>query len=97
MHMVCVCVCVRCLVAGTCFADREATQVRGTSALNRLRHLGLMQREESWQCICENSVLGTLSSSQKTYLQSILHKTEAKRGDVSCPGGQHRLYLPCIG
>jgi CRP-like cAMP-binding protein/glyoxylase-like metal-dependent hydrolase (beta-lactamase superfamily II) len=61
--------------------------VRGTNAIERLRHLGLMQREKSWQVIGANSVLRNLSSAQKTYLQSILRKCEAKRGDIVWEAG----------
>lgn len=62
--------------------------VRDTNAIERLRHLGLMQREESWQAICQNSVLCKMSSSQKTYLQSILHKKDAQRGEVLWETGE---------
>lgn len=62
--------------------------VRNTSAIDRLRHLGLMQREQSWQVICSNSVLGRLSSTQKTYLQSILRKHDSERGEVLWESGQ---------
>jgi CRP-like cAMP-binding protein len=62
--------------------------VRETTALNRLAHLGLMQREESWQTLNCNSVFGSLSSSQKTYLQSILHKRDAFRGELLWEKGE---------
>lgn len=65
------------------FTGREFKHlVRNTTAIERLRHLGLMQRERSWQAICCNSVLKRLSSAQKTYLQSILRRHESVRGDV---------------
>eukprot|EP01006_Ploeotia_vitrea_P034141 TRINITY_DN65715_c3_g15_i1.p1 TRINITY_DN65715_c3_g15~~TRINITY_DN65715_c3_g15_i1.p1 ORF type:complete len:944 (+),score=511.27 TRINITY_DN65715_c3_g15_i1:53-2884(+) len=62
--------------------------VQGTDAIDRLKHLGIMQTEESWQVISSNTVLGKLSSSQKTYLQSILHKRDLKRGEVLWEAGE---------
>jgi len=54
---------------------------RGTDALERLGQLGVMQRTASWQCMMQNSVLKELTSSQKTYLQSLLRRREVKQGE----------------
>ena len=48
--------------------------VRDTNAIERLKQLGAMQRSKSWQVIAANSVLSQMSSSQKTYLQSIMQR-----------------------
>jgi CRP-like cAMP-binding protein len=55
--------------------------VRQTNAIERLKQLGLMQRSKSWQVISANSVLSQLTSSQKTYLQSILQRRNTKVGE----------------
>jgi CRP-like cAMP-binding protein len=56
--------------------------VRRTKAIGRLTHLGQMQREDSWQVIQANTILEKLTSAQKTYLQSILHRRSLQKGDV---------------
>jgi CRP-like cAMP-binding protein len=62
--------------------------VRRTNAIERLKHLGAMQRQQSWQVISCNSILEKLTSAQKTYLQSILHWRELKKGDVLWVAGE---------
>jgi len=56
--------------------------VRRTNAIERLRQLGIIQRTQSWQVISSNSVLAKLTSSQKTYLQSIFQQKEIKTNDT---------------
>jgi len=54
---------------------------RESDAVERLKQLGIMQKSRSWQCIMKNSMLSECTSAQKTYLQSILHTKETKKGE----------------
>jgi CRP-like cAMP-binding protein/phosphoribosyl 1,2-cyclic phosphodiesterase len=56
--------------------------LRGTDVMERMRHLDEMRSQSSWDVINTNSVLATLSSSQKTQLQAILHRRTIKKGEV---------------
>lgn len=56
--------------------------LRGTDVMDRMRHLDEMRSERSWDVINANTVLSTLSSSQKTQLQAILHRREVKAGEI---------------
>jgi CRP-like cAMP-binding protein/glyoxylase-like metal-dependent hydrolase (beta-lactamase superfamily II) len=56
--------------------------IRGTNVVERMRHLDEMRRQRSWDVINTNSVLSTLSSSQKTQLQAILRKRDVASGEV---------------
>jgi len=57
--------------------------VRRTDAIERLRQLAIKHKTgRSWQCIEKNTVLSELSTSQKTYLQSLLKKRIVTKGQV---------------
>eukprot|EP00456_Euglypha_rotunda_P087649 TRINITY_DN8935_c0_g1_i4.p1 TRINITY_DN8935_c0_g1~~TRINITY_DN8935_c0_g1_i4.p1 ORF type:complete len:299 (-),score=28.61 TRINITY_DN8935_c0_g1_i4:27-923(-) len=55
--------------------------VRWTDAVERLKQLGAMQKSKSWQCMMKNTLLSELTSSQKTYLQSILRTRTTRKGE----------------
>jgi len=57
--------------------------VRRSDAMNRLKELAIAHRTgRSWQCLEKNSLLKDLSTSQKTYLQSILKKKIIAKGQM---------------
>ncbi len=56
--------------------------LRGSEMLKRLERLVRVRDEGAWELIGKNSLLGVLSSSQKTQLQSYLSAQEAPEGAV---------------
>ncbi|MBT8492602.1 MAG: cAMP/cGMP-dependent 3',5'-cyclic-AMP/GMP phosphodiesterase [Deltaproteobacteria bacterium] len=64
--------------------DRHAFRylLRGTDIAERLIKLANLRKEYSWQLFDFNSVLSSMSASQKTALQTILDPRETEEGDT---------------
>eukprot|EP00736_Rhodelphis_marinus_P012747 Rmarinus@m.8093 len=56
--------------------------VKRTDIIARLLHLAAVRRQSSWQVISRNSVLGRLTSRQKTRLQEIVEARHFRGGDI---------------
>ncbi len=56
--------------------------LRGSEMLKRLERLVRVRDEGAWELIGQNSVLGSLTSSQKTQLQSALSAIDVAAGEV---------------
>lgn len=69
--------------------------LRGTRIPERLMRLARVREEGTWDLFEKNSVLSLLSSGQKTQLQSLLHPTDVRAGEVLWRAGEHhpRGYL----
>lgn len=62
--------------------DDFLTLLRGSEMLKRLERLVRVRDEGAWELIGRNSVLGSLTSTQKTQLQSSLSAVEVVAGEV---------------
>lgn len=69
--------------------------LRGSEMLTRLERLVRVREEGAWELLAQNSVLASLSSSQKTQLQTYLVHVDVAEGDVLWPEGTvpSRAYL----
>jgi CRP-like cAMP-binding protein/glyoxylase-like metal-dependent hydrolase (beta-lactamase superfamily II) len=73
--------------------------LRGTDIPRRLLRLAQMREERSWELFARNSALGTLTSAQKTQLQSYLDVQPTRAGEVLWPKGRaaEHAYLVDTG
>jgi CRP-like cAMP-binding protein/phosphoribosyl 1,2-cyclic phosphodiesterase len=69
--------------------------LRGSEMLSRLERLVRVRDEGAWELLGKNSVLASLTSSQKTQLQTYLVPREGSEGDVLWAAGDvpSRAYL----
>lgn len=56
--------------------------LRGTDIPQRLVRLARMRSERSWEVFEKNSVIGAMTTAQKTQLQSFLESTPIRKGEV---------------
>lgn len=71
------------------FSKNDAMHlIRDTDTYNRIRKLGEVQQSRNWQVMNQNQVLSSLSSAQKTYLQSIFESKLVSEGDVIWSSGE---------
>lgn len=62
--------------------------LRGTDIIERMRHLDAMRQERSWEVISANTVLHSMSASQKTQLQAVLRRANFRAGEIVCSASE---------